>query len=306
MKTLVKDDLHVDLGGEELPLPLTSWLAAAGAPALERARGVVAGRLAVLGSSFGAPGEHPSRRPWSCDALPRVIPEEEWTVLEAGLIQRVEALEAFLADVYSHGAIIRDGVVPSWVVATSQGFMRSLRGARPRGGVWIQIAGIDLLRDADGFTVVEDNLRVPSGAAYVMANRLATAFAMPNLITRMRPIPVLDYPARLAEALRGCAGDPAARIVVLTPGRLNAAYFEHAYLAGAIGAELVEGTDLIADGESVRLRDGDPVDVVYRRVDDAFLDPVCLRPGGPARSSTPTRRAGVWATTRGYSRSCRR
>ena len=258
---------------------LDEWALGAAGPVLERARVSLTARLASIGATFGVSGEDPSLRPWGCDPIPRVVSAADWVAVDAGLRQRVMALHAFIDDIYGDGKIVHDGVVPSWVIATSHGYMPMLNGARPKGNVWVHIAGIDLLRASDGrFLVVEDNLRVPSGAAYVMANRLATSAVLTDLMGRVDVAPVTDYARRVALALRACAGIPRANIAVLTPGRLNAAYFEHAFLAGALGAELVEGHELTCDGDGVRVRNGEVVDVIYRRVDDPFLDPVSLRP----------------------------
>jgi uncharacterized circularly permuted ATP-grasp superfamily protein len=233
------------------------------------------------GITFSLSGEE---RPFPLDLLPRVITAEEWTVIEGGVAQRVRALEAFLADVYGERGILRDGVVPHPLVTSSQGFHRQAAGLEPANGVRVHVAGIDLLRAPDGrFVVLEDNIRTPSGISYVIENRRTMARVQSELFASHRVRPVADYPARLLEALLRCAphgrGDP--MVVVLTPGVYNAAYFEHSFLARQMGVELVEGRDLIARDNVVYMRttDGDRrVDVVYRRIDDEYLDPLQFRP----------------------------
>ncbi|MBO0870657.1 MAG: circularly permuted type 2 ATP-grasp protein, partial [Micromonosporaceae bacterium] len=190
----------------------------------------------------------------------------------------------FLADVYGHGEVLRDGVVPRRLVTTSANFHREAFGIQPANGVRIHISGVDLVRDERGrFLVLEDNLRIPSGVSYVIENRRAMVRTLPTLFAEARVAPVDDYPARLLQALRAAAPDGVSDpcVVVLTPGLYNAAYFEHALLARLMGVELVEGRDLVCSGNRVRMRTtrGErPVHVVYRRVDDEFLDPLHFRP----------------------------
>jgi uncharacterized circularly permuted ATP-grasp superfamily protein len=226
---------------------------------------------------------HGEERPFPFDVVPRVIAAHEWTEVETGVAQRVRALEAFLADVYGPCEAIAAGVIPRRVVTSSSNFQRVAAGVEPANGVRIQVAGIDLIRDEEGrFRVLEDNVRVPSGVSYVMANRHAMTTVFPEAFATHRIRPVSEYPRRLLAALRAAAppgiGDPT--VVVLTPGIYNSAYFEHALLARTMGVELVEGRDLVCSGGRVRMRttDGErPVDVIYRRVDDEFLDPVQFR-----------------------------
>jgi uncharacterized circularly permuted ATP-grasp superfamily protein len=221
--------------------------------------------------------------PFPLDIVPRVIGSEEWDQLSLGVAQRVKALEAFLADIYGTAQVLADGVVPRSVITTGRQFQRAVAGLEPPNGVRVHVAGIDLVRGADGeFRVLEDNVRVPSGVSYVMENRRAVAQVFPEAFATHRIRPVSDYPNRLLTALRAAAAervdDPV--VVVLTPGAHNSAYFEHALLARTMGVELVEGRDLLCTGNKVRMRttDGErPVDVIYRRVDDEFLDPVQFR-----------------------------
>jgi uncharacterized circularly permuted ATP-grasp superfamily protein len=223
-------------------------------------------------------------RPFPLDVIPRIIEAAEWEVVERGVAQRVRALEAFLADVYGERHAVSDGVVPQRVLITSKYFERHAAGIEPANGVRVHVAGIDLIRDEQGkFRVLEDNVRVPSGVSYVLENRRATMQALPELFAGVRARTVSEYPSKLLQSLRAAAprgiSDPT--VVLLTPGAFNAAYFEHALLARTMGVELVEGRDLVCANNKVKMRttSGERrVDVIYRRVDDAFLDPVQFRP----------------------------
>ncbi len=222
-------------------------------------------------------------RPFPLDIMPRLIEPEVWSPIEKGVAQRVRALERFLDDVYGEGAVFADGVIPRQVVLSSPHFHRVVHGLKPPGGVRVHVAGIDLIRDNEGvFRVLEDNVRVPSGVSYVMTNRRAMATALPEVFEDHRIRPVSRYPRQLLAALRATApagvADPT--VVVLTPGVYNSAYFEHALLARLMGIELVEGRDLVCQGGRVMMRTTrglEPVHVIYRRVDDEFLDPVHFR-----------------------------
>jgi uncharacterized circularly permuted ATP-grasp superfamily protein len=233
------------------------------------------------GITFSLSGEE---RPFPLDLVPRIVAADEWAMVERGVVQRVRALERFLADVYGPGEILADGIIPRRLVTSSSHFHRAAHGIEPPNGVRILVAGIDLVRDTDGrFRVLEDNLRTPSGISYVVENRRTMARVFPELFTSHRVRPVSGYPARLLEALRAAApaGSPEPTVVVLTPGVFNAAYFEHSFLARQMGVELVEGRDLVCRDGVVYMRttEGEQrVDVVYRRVDDDFLDPLHFRP----------------------------
>ncbi|WP_345713669.1 circularly permuted type 2 ATP-grasp protein [Kineococcus glutinatus] len=232
------------------------------------------------GVTFDYAGEE---RPFPLDVVPRIVDAGAWDVVERGVAQRVRALEAFLADVYGSQRVVRDGVVPRHVVATSSHFHRAVAGVDPANGVRVHVAGIDLVLDEEGhYRVLEDNVRVPSGVSYVLENRQAMAQAMPEAFGSHRVRPVRHYPQQLLAALRAAApgGAPDPTVVVLTPGVHNSAYFEHSLLARSMGVELVEGRDLICRGNRVLMRTtaGERrVDVVYRRIDDEFLDPVHFR-----------------------------
>jgi uncharacterized circularly permuted ATP-grasp superfamily protein len=233
------------------------------------------------GITFQLSGEE---RPFPLDLVPRVIPEDEWTILAAGVVQRVKALEALLADLYGAGHILDDGVLPRSLVTTSQHFHRTAFGIEPPNGVRIHVAGIDVVRGDDGrFYVLEDNIRCPSGVSYVIENRRMMARIFPELFASHRVLSVYAYPAKLLEALRAAApgGNREPTVVVLTPGVYNSAYFEHSFLARQMGVELVEGRDLTCRDDKVYMRTSSGeqrVDVIYRRVDDDYLDPLHFRP----------------------------
>ncbi|MGE3619910.1 MAG: circularly permuted type 2 ATP-grasp protein [Acidimicrobiia bacterium] len=238
------------------------------------------------GITFTVYGEEEGvERTFPMDLLPRIVPATEWAAVEQGLVQRVTALNRFLDDLYlGERAAVRDGIVPSWVVLSSDGFQRAAAGVPVVDGARCLVAGIDLVRDAEGaYRVLEDNLRNPSGIAYVLENRAAMTRVLPSLFGSLRVRPVDDYGAVLLDALRhaapAAAGEPT--VVVLTPGVYNSAYFEHVFLARQMGVELVEGRDLVVDDHVLYMRTTrglQRVDVVYRRIDDDFLDPVALRP----------------------------
>ncbi|WP_156250320.1 circularly permuted type 2 ATP-grasp protein [Pseudactinotalea terrae] len=233
------------------------------------------------GITFDIGGEE---RPFPLDSVPRVLDGAEWEHLAPGIAQRVRALEALLADVYGEQKMIADGVLPRSLILSSAHFHRAAMGVQPANGVRVHVAGIDVIRDAaDSWRVLEDNVRVPSGVSYVLSNRRAMAQSFPELFSTMRIRPVADYPRRLLAALTAAAppgvDDPV--VVVLTPGAYNSAYFEHSLLARLMGVELVEGRDLVCAGDRVYMRTTEGrrrVDVIYRRVDDEFLDPVAFRP----------------------------
>lgn len=233
------------------------------------------------GITFSLSGQE---RPFPLDLVPRVISAAEWSRLERGITQRVKALEMYLDDIYGDQEILDDGVIPRRLVTSCEHFHRQAVGIHPPNGVRIHVAGIDLIRDEKGnFRVLEDNLRSPSGVSYVMENRRTMARVFPNLFASHRVRAVDDYASHLLRALRNCAAtneaDPT--VVVLTPGVYNSAYFEHSLLARQMGVELVEGRDMFCRDNQVYMRttEGErQVDVIYRRIDDAFLDPMQFRP----------------------------
>ena len=223
-------------------------------------------------------------RAWPFDIIPRLIPKKEWDQIEAGLKQRVQALNLFIDDLYHEQKIIKDKVFPASVLAKSVNFREQCVGIDPPLGVWAHICGSDLVRHVDGKVyVLEDNLRVPSGVSYMLENRLVTKRVFPELFETYSPLPVNTYPGDLYNTLAALSPRPGdnPEIVVLTPGIYNSAYFEHAYLAQQMGCQLVEGRDLlVGDDDCVYTRNVEGlsrVDVIYRRIDDLFLDPEAFR-----------------------------
>ncbi|MBP7140611.1 MAG: circularly permuted type 2 ATP-grasp protein [Opitutaceae bacterium] len=217
------------------------------------------------------------------DLIPRIVPAHEWATLEAGLTQRMQALNLFLADIYGPQQILREGVIPSAMVETSKHFRREMVGLPLPRGLHVHINGTDLIRDENGsYRVLEDNLRTPSGVSYVLENRQVMKRVFPNLIRDYRVRPVETYTSDLLALLVSLAPAhvPEPTVVLLTPGVFNSAYFEHAFLARQMGIEIVEGSDLVVENERVYMRRSDglaPVHVIYRRVDDDFLDPTVFR-----------------------------
>ncbi|HRP05066.1 MAG TPA: circularly permuted type 2 ATP-grasp protein [Opitutaceae bacterium] len=213
------------------------------------------------------------------DLIPRIVPAHEWATLEAGLTQRMQALNLFLADIYGAQRILREGVIPTAMVETSKHFRREMVGLPLSRGLHVHINGTDLIRDEAGaYRVLEDNLRTPSGVSYVLENRQVMKRVFPNLIRDYRVRPVETYTSDLLALLMRLAPEhvPEPTVVLLTPGVFNSAYFEHAFLARQMGIEIVEGSDLVVENDRVYMRRSDglaPVHVIYRRLDDDFLDP---------------------------------
>jgi uncharacterized circularly permuted ATP-grasp superfamily protein len=217
------------------------------------------------------------------DIVPRVITAAKWSRIERGLQQRIRALNTFIHDVYHEGRILRDGVVPQELVLSAPSFRKACIGLDPPEGIWCHITGTDLVRDASGdFYVLEDNLRCPSGVSYVLENRRLMKRTFPDLFTNSRVRSVDDYPSKLLDVLTAISPRrDRLRAAVLTPGIYNSAYFEHSYLALQMGIELVEGRDLIVEDDRLFMRTTaglELVDVLYRRIDDDFLDPEVFRP----------------------------
>jgi len=219
------------------------------------------------------------------DLLPRIIPAEEWGKIERGLTQRITALNLFLEDLYHHSRILADGIIPRELVYSCKHYRREMRGLNVPRGIYVSVCGSDLVRLPDGsFAVLEDNLRVPSGVSYMLANRKVLKRVFPSLFQDYGVWPVDHYPQVLLATLRALASGPGRHeptVVLLTPGVFNSAYFEHTFLAQQMGIELVEGRDLLVHDNVVYMRTTAGlrrVDVIYRRVDDDFLDPLCFRP----------------------------
>ena len=223
-------------------------------------------------------------RAWPFDIVPRIMAAAEWQRIEAGLRQRLTALNLFIDDLYNAQKIVRDGVFPAELLATSKNFRRACIGQTPRFGAWAHICGTDLVRDADGTVyVLEDNLRVPSGVSYMLENRTLMKRMFPELFELCDILPVDDYTTQLYAMLAELSPRRGERpaIVVLTPGIYNSAYFEHSYLAQQMGADLVVGTDLAVGADDcvyMKTIDGlKRVDVIYRRIDDDYIDPEVFR-----------------------------
>ncbi|HVL89525.1 MAG TPA: circularly permuted type 2 ATP-grasp protein [Actinomycetota bacterium] len=240
--------------------------------------------LMDLGVTFNAGTDGGTEKIFPFDLVPRIIPAEDWEPIERGLAQRIMALNLFLDDVYHDQRIVKDGIVPAHLVEGAKTYLPACEGLNPPGGVWCHVTGTDLIRDRDGrWFVLEDNLRSPSGVSYVLENRQLLKRTFPAVFAAAGVRAVEDYPSRLLETLQRLA--PAAVsnpvVVVLTPGLYNSAYFEHAFLARQMGVELVEGRDLVVEGGFVTMRTtkgSRRVDVIYRRIDDDFLDPLTFRP----------------------------
>ncbi len=228
-------------------------------------------------------GKEATERIFPFDLMPRVIAASEWRRVTEGLEQRIRALNLFLADVYSDQRILSEGIIPRHLVEGSRDYRPELKGIRPPKDVWVHIAGVDLIRDGSGqFVVLEDNLRVPSGVSYVLENRETMKGTYPAIFRNNAVAAVESYPHKLREAMNAVAPGKGGlkRMVVLTPGPHNSAYFEHSYLARRIGCELVQGSDLFVDDKRVYAKTTTgpvPIDAIYRRIDDEFLDPDVFR-----------------------------
>jgi len=243
--------------------------------------------ISVMGITFTVYCEEEGSidRAWPFDIIPRIIPRSEWVQVERGLKQRVRALNRFIDDIYHDQNIVKDGLFPASLLENSVNFREQCVGIDPPGGIWAHICGSDLVRDKDGVIyVLEDNLRVPSGVSYMLENRQVMKRVFPDLFEDQNILPVDDYPSKLYDMLAALSPRETEQpeIVVLTPGIYNSAYFEHAYLAQQMGAELVEGRDLVVEKDDcvyMRTVDGlARVDVIYRRIDDMFLDPEVFHP----------------------------
>ena len=240
--------------------------------------------LLNLGITFGVYGDLAgNERIFPFDLVPRIVAAREWSHIERGLKQRIRALNLFIDDIYHEQSILKDGVVPAEIVRSASTFREACVGLNPPRGIWCHITGTDLVRDKDGrIYVLEDNLRCPSGVSYVLQNRLIIKRTFPQLFESFRIRPVDDYASRLRDMLESLspADVETPRVVVLTPGPYNSAYFEHSFLAQQMGVELVEGRDLVVSDGFVWMRTTkgfERVDVIYRRMDDDFLDPTVFR-----------------------------
>ncbi|GMV99853.1 MAG: hypothetical protein AMXMBFR84_09920 [Candidatus Hydrogenedentota bacterium] len=237
-----------------------------------------------LGITFNVYGdERREERIFPFDLIPRIITASEWAWIEKGLKQRIEVLNLFIHDIYHDQKILKDGVIPEFVIKSSKCFREQCVGLTPPRGIWSHVVGTDLVRDRDGqIYVLEDNLRCPSGVSYVLENRDVMKHAFPELFEMWGIRPVDDYPNHLLHTLQDLApsGVDQPRVCVLTPGAFNSAYFEHSFLAQQMGVPLVEGSDLVVSNNQVlmrTIRGFERVDVIYRRIDDDFIDPKAFR-----------------------------
>jgi uncharacterized circularly permuted ATP-grasp superfamily protein len=240
--------------------------------------------LLQMGITFNVYGEHAGvEKIFPFDIVPRIVGADEWTRIERGLKQRIQALNLFIDDIYHDQKILKDGVIPREIIYSANSYRPQCAGWNPPRGIWCHITGTDLVRHDDGrIYVLEDNLRCPSGVSYVLENRRVMKGLFPRILSQSRVRPVSNYPSQLRSMLEFLAGEAITepRVVLLTPGLHNSAYFEHSFLAQQMGIELVEGHDLIVEDGVVFMRTTEGferVDVIYRRIDDDFLDPKCFR-----------------------------
>ncbi len=279
------DELLTGTGAPRHPA-LSECLASLSAEVLAERQRHAEEELLEKGITFAVYGHNDgNEKIWPFDVVPRPIPWDEWRTIEAGLKQRIRALNLFLDDVYGDGRIMKDNVVPEALIKSAKTYRPECVGFRPPGGVWTHVVGTDLVRNHDGtIYVLEDNLRCPSGVSYVLENREIMKRVLPEVFYGSTIASIEDYPERLLETLLKTApptvSSPTA--VVLTPGVYNSAYFEHSFLAQQMGIELVNGSDLFVDDKHVvwmkTTRGPQRVDVIYRRIDDDFLDPEAFRP----------------------------
>jgi uncharacterized circularly permuted ATP-grasp superfamily protein len=279
-------DEMADKAGKTRPhyCPFADWLKAMPAERLSRKRAEADLTFHRMGITFAVYGEQAGKeRLIPFDIVPRVIPSNEWATLQRGLKQRVRALNLYLHDIYHEQKILKAGVVPADEILGNAQFRREMQGVKVPKGIYAHIAGVDVVRAGEGeFYVLEDNLRVPSGVSYMLEDRRMMMRLFPELFAMQKVAPVDHYPDLLLETLRTVApealDDPT--VVVMTPGAYNSAYFEHAFLAQQMGVELVEGRDLFVENDTVYMRTTrgpKKIDVIYRRIDDDFLDPKAFR-----------------------------
>ena len=281
------DEMHNTLGGGEVRehyQPMDSWLGEQTAEHLANKRQQADLMFHKLGITFAVYGEETgTERLIPFDIIPRVFPKSEWQAFEKGLRQRVLTLNLFLHDVYHEQKIIKAGIIPAERIFANAQYRPEMQGVDVARQVYSHISGVDIVRAGEGeFYVLEDNLRVPSGVSYMMEDRKMMMRLFPDLFSKYKVAPVAHYPDLLLETLRSVAphgiDDPT--VVVMTPGAYNSAYFEHAFLAQQMGVELVEGKDMFVDDMHVYMRTTrgpKRVDVIYRRIDDDFLDPLTFR-----------------------------
>ena len=285
-EALCFDEMRSGTGIRAPYAEIARWLAESGTDDLMRKRREAEHLFRRIGITFAVYGEGADpERLIPFDIIPRILARAEWDVLRRGLEQRVRALNLFLADIYANRDILRAGKIPEALVIRNEAFRAEMQGFVPPGGVYTHVAGIDVVRTGpDAFHVLEDNCRTPSGVSYMLENREATLRLFPDLCARHRIAPVSHYPEELLETLKSiappnCPGAPT--VALLTPGAYNSAYYEHCFLADEMGIEVVEGADLFVEDAIVFMRTtAGPrrVDVIYRRIDDEYLDPVSFLP----------------------------
>lgn len=286
MSLPIYDEMRAEDGGVRPHYrPFADWLERTPPDRIAQKREEAERLFHRVGITFAVYGEQSgTERLIPFDLVPRIIPADEWTRLEAGLVQRVRALNLFLSDIYHAQSIVRAGVIPAERVLGNAQYRREMVGVDVPGGIYAHVAGIDVVRAGGGeYFVLEDNLRVPSGVSYMLENRKMMMRLFPELFATRSIRPIQHYPDRLLENLHAVApaGEERPTVAVLTPGAWNSAYFEHAFLAQQMGVELVEGQDLFVQDDTVYMRTTrgpQRVHVLYRRVDDDFLDPLAFRP----------------------------
>jgi uncharacterized circularly permuted ATP-grasp superfamily protein len=266
-------------------LPLIERINTLGEGELFQRQEAAQNALKRLGATFNVYGDtQGSERIFPFDIIPRIVSAQEWAFLQLGLKQRIYALNLLIADLYDGQKIIKDGILPEELIGSAKNFLPPCFGLKPPRGIWTHVTGTDLVRDRDGrWYVLEDNMRCPSGVSYVLENRRVMKSTFPQVFSRVDVQPVDEYPGHLLETLLNLAPDhvPSPTVVVLTPGLYNSAYFEHSFLAQQMGVELVEGRDLVVVDNYVQMRTTkglQRVDVIYRRMDDDFIDPLAFRP----------------------------
>lgn len=253
-------------------------------PELQRRQRAAQSALFKMGVTFNVySDDQGTEKIFPFDIVPRIVSASEWATLDKGLRQRIEALNQFLADIYSDQKIIKDGIIPAELIESASGFHKVCMGLKPPKGIWCHITGSDLVRDRDGnWLVLEDNLRCPSGVSYVLENRRVMKSTFPQVFEKMPIRPVEEYPGRLLDTLTNLVPDHITdpTVALLSPGIYNSAYFEHSFLAQQMGVELVEGRDLVVVDGFLQMRTTKGlrrVDVLYRRIDDDFIDPTAFR-----------------------------
>ncbi len=251
---------------------------------LKNTRQAIDRALLRMGITFTVYGdEHGTEKIFPFDMIPRIVQAFEWRHIEAGLKQRIRALNHFLNDIYHEQEIVQAGIIPEHMLSKAKSFRPQCKGLKPPQGIWCHITGTDLVRHSDGaIYVLEDNLRCPSGVSYVLQNRLVMKQSFPQVFNSSHVRPVIDYPSKLYSTLQNLSPRDVAEptVVVLTPGIFNSAYYEHSFLAQQMGVELVQGADLVVHDSYVYMRMTSGfkrVDVIYRRIDDDFLDPEAFR-----------------------------